>query len=225
MDTMPQINRGPSPINKGSSRLGFIHFLYKIWRRRLLTKIYSPFFGAHGKNFSFDPDGIYHFCNIYAGDNVSLGSRPILLATRSLIQIGNNVMFGPEVTLIGGNRNTSYVGKFMAEVQDADKKPQDDLGVVIEDDVWVGTRAVILNGVTIGRGAIVAAGAVVTCSTPPYAIIAGVPARVIKFRWDIDTILRHEEKLYPPEKRFSRDFLQKVSEEIKVKSEGVEDIF
>lgn len=184
-------------------------------RRRLLTKIYSPFFGAHGKNFSFDPDGIYHFCNIYVGNNVSLGSRPIFLATRSLIQIGNNVMFGPEVIIIGGNRNTSYIGKFMADVQDADKKPQDDLGVIIEDDVWIGTRAVILNGVTIGRGSIVAAGAVVTRSVPPYAIIAGVPARVIKFRWDIDTILQHEENLYPPEKRFSRAFLLKSSDGIK----------
>jgi acetyltransferase-like isoleucine patch superfamily enzyme len=193
-------------------------------RRRLLTKIYSPFFGAHGKNFSFDPDGIYHFCNIYVGNNVSLGSRPIFLATRSLIQIGNNVMFGPEVIIIGGNRNTSYIGKFMADVQDADKKPQDDLGVVIEDDVWVGTRVVILNGVTIGRGAIVAAGAVVTRSVPPYTIFAGVPARVIKFRWDIDTILHHEENLYPPEKRFSRDFLQEISEGIKVKRKSVEDI-
>jgi acetyltransferase-like isoleucine patch superfamily enzyme len=213
MDTMPQINRGPSPINRGSSPLGFIHFLYKTWRRRLLTKIYGPFFGAHGKNFSFDPDGIYHFCNIYVGDNVSLGSRPIVLATRSLIQIGNNVMFGPEVTIIGGNRNTSYPGKYMADVQDADKTPEDDLGVVIEDDVWVGTRAVILNGVTIGRGAIIAAGAVVTRSVPPYAMIAGVPARVIKFRWDIATILRHEEILYPPEKRFSRDFLENSQRE------------
>jgi hypothetical protein len=50
---------------------------------------------------------------------------------------------------------------------------------------------------------------VVTRSAPPYSIIAGVPAKVIKFRWDIDTILRHEENLYPPEKRFSRDYLER----------------
>ena len=51
--------------------------------------------------------------------------------------------------------------------------------VVIEDDVWIGSRATILAGVTVGRGAIVGAGAVVTRSVPPMAIVAGVPARVI----------------------------------------------
>jgi acetyltransferase-like isoleucine patch superfamily enzyme len=213
MEPMPQINTESLPLNKGFSWLGYLHFLYKTVRRGVLIKLYGSFFGAHGKNFSFDPDGAYYYCNIYVGDDVSLGAKPILLATRSLIHIGNKVMFGPEVTIIGGNRNTSYVGKFMADVTDNDKKPEDDLGVVIDDDVWIGARAVILNGVTIGRGAIVAAGAVVTRSAPPYSIIAGVPAKVVKFRWDIDTILRHEENLYPPEKRFSHDYLEKCQSE------------
>jgi|WetSurMetagenome_2_1015567.scaffolds.fasta_scaffold36556_2 acetyltransferase-like isoleucine patch superfamily enzyme len=213
MEPMPPINTGSSPLHGDSSWLGFLHFQYTMIRRDILTKLYRPFFGAHGKNFLFDPDGAYSYCNIYVGDDVSLGSKPVLLATRSLIQIGNKVMFGPEVTIIGGNRNTSYVGKCMADVTDNDKKPEDDLGVVIDDDVWVGARAVILNGVTIGRGAIVAAGAVVTRSVPPYSISAGVPAKVVKFRWDIETIVRHEENLYSPEKRFSRDYLKKCQSE------------
>jgi acetyltransferase-like isoleucine patch superfamily enzyme len=53
---------------------------------------------------------------------------------------------------------------------------------VIEDDVWVGAGAVILPGVTIGRGAIVGAGAVVTRDVPPFAIVAGVPARFLAWR-------------------------------------------
>ena len=97
----------------------------------------------------------------------------------------------------------------MFDIKDTDKKPEDDLRVVIEDDVWIGTRAIILHGVTIGRGAIVGAGAVVTCNVPPYSIITGVPAKVFKFRWNIDTILQHEESLYPPEKRYTRDYLEK----------------
>ena len=52
--------------------------------------------------------------------------------------------------------------------------------VIIEDDVWIATRCTILKGVTIGRGAVVAAGAVVTKDVPPYTIVAGVPAKVIK---------------------------------------------
>lgn len=59
---------------------------------------------------------------------------------------------------------------------------------VIGNDVWVGAHAVILKGVHIGDGAIVAAGAVVTKDVPPFAIVGGVPAKIIKFRFDQDTI-------------------------------------
>lgn len=58
----------------------------------------------------------------------------------------------------------------------------------IGDDVWIGTRAIIMPGVTIGNGAVVGAGAVVTRDVPPYAIVGGVPAKVIRYRFDIDTI-------------------------------------
>ena len=54
--------------------------------------------------------------------------------------------------------------------------------VTIGDDVWIGTRAIILPGVTIGNGVIIGAGAVVTKDVPDYAIVGGVPARVIRFR-------------------------------------------
>ena len=54
--------------------------------------------------------------------------------------------------------------------------------IVVEDEVWIGGRATILSGVTIGKGAIIAAGAVVTKDVPPYAIAGGVPAKIIKYR-------------------------------------------
>lgn len=60
--------------------------------------------------------------------------------------------------------------------------------VVIGNDVWIGTRSVILDGVTIGDGAIVAAGAVVTKDVPPYAIVGGVPAKVIRYRFTEEKI-------------------------------------
>ena len=119
-------------------------------------------------------------------------------------------MFGPEVTIRGGNHRIDLVGRFMKSVTNSEKRPEDDLGVVIEDDVWVGTRAIILHGTTIGRGAIVAAGSVVTKSVPPYAIVGGNPARILRFRFDLNTILVHEQTLYPPEERFSQEYLEKT---------------
>ena len=60
--------------------------------------------------------------------------------------------------------------------------------VVIGNDVWIGCRSVIMGGVTIGDGAIIAAGAIVTHDVPPYAIVGGAPARIIKFRFNEETI-------------------------------------
>jgi maltose O-acetyltransferase len=147
---------------------------------------------------------------------VNLGDRPILLASLSKIRIGNKVMFGPEVMILAGDHNTSVVGQFMYDV--SWKRPEDDRDVTIDDDVWIGSRAIILRGVVVGRGAIVAAGAVVTKNVPPYSMVGGVPARVLKFRWDVDTILRHEEMLYPPERRYSRETLEK--HQLSLRDEG-----
>ncbi len=174
--------------------------------RRLHMILLRPAFGGHGRGFRFDPLGSYSFENIYVGDHVNLGHRPVMMATPSRILIGNHVMFGPEVMVIGGIHNTRMPGRFMGEV--TEKLPDDDLDVVIEDDVWIGARAVILRGVTVGRGAIVGAGSIVTKSVPPYAIVVGSPAKVLRFRWDADGILRHEEKLYPLNLRLSRARLE-----------------
>ena len=60
--------------------------------------------------------------------------------------------------------------------------------IVIQDDVWIGARAIILDGVTIGQGAIVAANSVVTKDVPPYAIVGGIPAKVLKYRFEEEHI-------------------------------------
>ena len=176
---------------------GFLlSFLRRAWRRARMFLL-LPLFKEHGKDIWFDPDGTYSFENISLGSDVSLGLCPVITTSRSTIRIGSHVMFGPRVTVIGGNHNTAEMGQFMTKV--THKRPGDDLGVVIEDDVWVGAGATILRGVVVGRGSIVAAGSVVTKNVPPYAVVTGCPARVLKFRWDIESLLQHEASLYSPE--------------------------
>lgn len=101
--------------------------------------------------------------NSGVGENCRIGSDTI---------IGNNVMMAPDVIICTENHhyeNESYDG-FVKK------------GVVIDDNVWIGYRAIILPGVHIGRNAIVGAGAVVTKNVPANAIVGGVPAKILKMR-------------------------------------------
>ena len=84
---------------------------------------------------------------------------------------------------------------------------ENDAPVIIEDDVWTGANITILKGVTIGRGSVIAAGAVVNKSCPPYSIIGGVPAKVLKYRFSIEEVLKHERLLYPENKRLTEEEL------------------
>jgi acetyltransferase-like isoleucine patch superfamily enzyme len=182
------------------------------WHRVKMQTL-RPAFQCYGRHFLFDPDGHYTFEHIEVGDDVSLGTGAILLAAESRIIIGNKVMFGPNVIVVGGNHNTSLLGRFMYDVQE--KRPEDDQDVIIEDDVWVGSSAVILKGVRIGRGSIVAAGAVVNRDVLPYTVVGGIPARIISVRFgNLQMLLEHESALYPPEKRLREQDLERTLEHV-----------
>lgn len=101
-------------------------------------------------------------------------------------------MFAPGVTIVTGDHRTDIIGKPIILVTNEEKLPEHDQDVIIEDDVWIGSNVTILKGVTIGKGSIVAAGAVVTKSFPPYSIIGGVPAKLIKPRFTEQQIIEHE---------------------------------
>ena len=91
--------------------------------------------------------------------------------------IGRHVMMGTDVVVFTRNHAFARTDIPMMEQGFEEERP-----VVIGDDVWIGDRVMILPGVTVGHGSILAAGAVVTHDVPAYAIVAGVPARVIKMR-------------------------------------------
>lgn len=91
--------------------------------------------------------------------------------------IGKYVMMGTDVTIITRNHKHARVDIPMMEQGFEQEMP-----VTIEDDVWIGDKVVIMPGVTVGTGSVIAAGAVVTKDVLPYTIVAGVPAKVIKHR-------------------------------------------
>lgn len=134
--------------------------------------------------------------NLSIGDGTSIPKGSTIYCTEAPLTIGRKVIFGPRPTIITGDHRTDIIGKYIIDVTPEEKLPENDLPVVIEDDVWVGANVTILKGVTIGCGSIVAAGAVVTKSFPPYSIIGGVPARLLKRRFTDEEIARHEYALY-----------------------------
>lgn len=105
------------------------------------------------------------------GEHSFVGCNAVLGAGGG-IRIGNHVLIGQGVNMHAENHVFADPARLIRE-QGVTYQ-----GIVIEDDVWIGSRAIVLDGVTIGRGAVVAAGAVVTRSVPPMAIVAGVPARM-----------------------------------------------
>jgi len=118
---------------------------------------------------------------ISIGDYSGIGENSILGQTDE-IQIGNNVLTGPQLMIFTQNHEFKDRTKLIRE-QGGTNNP-----VTIEDDVWIGTDSIILSGVTLGKGTIVAAGSIVTKSTLPYSVIGGNPAKLIKKRFDDDLI-------------------------------------
>lgn len=95
------------------------------------------------------------------------------------VRAGRYVMIGPELLITGDDHRFDRPG--IATLFSGRPEPG---RCEIGDDVWIGARVTLMKGIRIGRGAIVAAGAVVTRDVPPYAIVGGVPARVIRMRFD-----------------------------------------
>jgi acetyltransferase-like isoleucine patch superfamily enzyme len=111
---------------------------------------------------------------IKIGEKVFIGHACEFVCNSKII-IGNNCLIASKCTL--NDTGHEYSRKTNINLQPITSKE-----IIIEDDVWIGTSCVILQGVTIGQGSVIAAGSVVNKSIPPYEVWAGVPARFIKKR-------------------------------------------
>lgn len=195
MNNMNNKHRGRELFSKYKRFLHFLEHLYK----ELPYKKRLKMFGKQRSKSGYLALGIRYatlraLAN-YIGDNVRICEDVYIYHPENL-QIGSNVSIWPLTYIecsggvtIGNDVSIAHGCTIMSEEHNYDKKelPIKDQGlrvapVVIEDNCWIGAKAVILSGVIIGSGSIVGAGAVVTKNIPRNSVAVGVPAKVIKVR-------------------------------------------
>lgn len=126
------------------------------------------------------------------------------------ITIKKYTVLAPNCTIITNNhRSTVGIPQFLLGASHINDKSAD---VVVEEDVWVGTNATILAGANLGRGCVVGAGAIVSKPIPPYAVVSGIPAKIVAVKFTIEQILEHEKVLYTEKERLSKDYLESLFE-------------
>lgn len=169
--------------------LGFLRYLFhlKVSKMALVTqdseisrkaavyrfaKIYKSFIGDYsyiGPSSSIVCAKIGKYCSIASNVNIGLASHTFsYISTSPIFTEHRN---GTKTSWVKQNINEAKIGK-----------------CIIGNDVWIGTKVIIMDGLTIGDGAIIGAGSIVTHDVPSYAIVAGIPAKVIRYRFDAQVI-------------------------------------
>lgn len=156
----------------------------RIFWRRLWYRAWN----VHPTSYLAKNSSIHHSLRMGAYGYIGPGA-----VVPSGVKMGNYVMIGPELLITGDDHRFDQPS--VAVIFSGRPDQQD---CIVEDDVWIGARAILMKGVRIGRGAVVAAGAVVTEDVPPYTIVGGVPARQIRKRFDESEQRRHDAYLAQP---------------------------
>lgn len=124
------------------------------------------------------------------------------------VTIGKYTMLANNVSIIGGDHYYKKAGIPIIFSGRAELKP-----TIIGDDVWIGAHTIIMTGIKIGNGAIVAAGSIITKDLPPYGIYGGVPAKLIKMRFTEEDINKHESMLKLSSSELPQDIIQILSKQ------------
>lgn len=185
------------------------------WLKMVLGSFLSHYprksrFGYFGKNSRINyPAIVSSPKNVFISENVRIQNDcSIINAPNEKVYIGRYTVIAAYSIFVPGNhRSTVSIPQFLLGISHINDCSKD---LHIGEDVWCGARSVILSGANLGRGCIVAANSVVNKPVPPYAVVAGAPAKIIAVKFSIEQILEHEKELYPPHERFSRRYLEQL---------------
>lgn len=172
-------------------------FKFKVWLKWRKKALFMLIMRLNG--YRFKKTGKKLYCHgiqsVFKRDSVSVGDYVYISRNANIYancDIGHFVQIAGNVKIVGGDHRFDLVG---VPIAFAGRDKMEQLKTIIGDDVWIGESAIIMAGVNIGRGAVVAAGAVVTKDVAPYAIVGGCPAMLIRYRFNEEQQKEHDERL------------------------------
>ena len=170
------------PVLRSITRLYQKNAFAKAWRNK----------NPHNLTVTGDKEFPINVVQVGNGSYGMLHIQSLFEQEGEKLSIGNFVSIAPgSQFLLGVNHQTQTLTTYPLYSRLIEASNKDALNngpIIIEDEVWIGTNAIIMSGVTIGKCAMVAAGAVVTKDVPPYAIVGGVPAKIIRYKFSEEII-------------------------------------
>lgn len=195
------------------------------WYRTYVYVQNAKVWGGFGKNCKIGvPFVVTRPAKVFLEDFCIINPGAVFIIHSATITIRKYSVLSFNVKIVTGNhKSTVGIDKYTlvnTHINDIERS------VIINEDVWVGVGATLLSGVEIGRGAIIGADSVVNKYVPPYAVVAGVPSKIIGVKFSIEDIIVHEMALYNAEQRMTLAELEVLFETFfkKAKVYGTNDI-
>ena len=161
-------------------------------KRLLQINAFKRKWKKYNKHNETIPQNIFPIDCVNVGDYTYGELNIITFSNRCKLYLGRYISIASKVTfLLDTEHYVNHISTYPFKVKILKLSNPESFGkgnIVVDDDVWIGYGATIMSGVHIGQGAVVAAGAVVTKDVPPYAIVGGIPAKVIKYRFEQEMI-------------------------------------
>lgn len=169
-------------------------------------------FGYCAENAIFGyPMTIYNPKGLFLYENVKLLQFSCIINSKhEKVIIKKYSVIAAHSTFVTNNHiSTVTIPQFLLGQSHINDKSRD---IIVNEDCWIGTGVIVLAGVNVGRGSVIGAGSIVTKDIPPYAVVAGNPAKIIAVKFSIPQIIEHEKALYPEKERFSLEHLHHLFE-------------
>lgn len=192
-----------------------------------LNGIYRYFFEARRRKFGYiAKDAYVRFpirvkepWNIYLYDRCHIMGGGLISAAGAKFIMKKNSGAAENLTVFTTS-HPSYVGEWFLDKGNGNEYAEAK-DIIVEEDAWIAANVTLLMGSHIGRGAVIGAGSIIRNPIPPYAIVAGNPAKIVGFKFNPEQVIEHEKVLYPEderipletlEKNYKKYFLDRVSE-------------